>query len=345
MIKYNRSIQNTRKKMIKTYKVKLKLNNKQRTKLHANASVARFAYNLTLEIETESYKQSNKFLQDKDIRKLITERKKNKEDLNWLYRYDCDIVKQAVKDACNAYKNFFRKIAKKPRFKSKKNSKQSFYVDIFKLKVTHSSISIPLIGKIRLYEQNYIPYSTDKNFKIKYINPRITFDGINWFISVGVEEVYAQPKLGNETIGIDLGLKQLATCSNGVVVENITRSKVYRKIIKSKIRLQRQVSKKYLLNKKGNKFVKTKNIFKIERKIRKKQIKLNNLKQDYFHKTTTTLVRTKPKSVVIEDLNIIGMMKNKHLSKSFQESSLSTFKQMLISKCLRDNIEVKPLES
>ena len=99
--------------IMKTYKTKLKLNNKQRTQLFRNAGVARFAYNLTLEIEENNYKSGNQFLSDFDVRKLITKRKQD--DLVWLYDYDCDIVKQAVKDAVKAYKTFF---------KNKKGTKQ-----------------------------------------------------------------------------------------------------------------------------------------------------------------------------------------------------------------------------
>lgn len=318
--------------MIKTYKVKLNLNNKQKTKLHNNVSVARFTFNLTLEMQQKNYEQGNKFLQDGEIRKLITIRKQ--EELSWLYKYDCDIVKQAVKDACIAYKKFFKKQSKFPRFKSKRRNKQSFYVDVFKLKVGFNYIKIPLVGNLRLHESDYIPIN------VKYYNPRITFDGIDWFISGGVEEEYNPPKLTKEVIGIDLGLKNLAFCSNGTIIANISKSKSYKKISKSKRRLQRQVSRKYKLNKQGSKFIKTKNIIKLERKIKVKQIKLNNIKLDFFHKQTTTLVRTKPRVVVVEDLNVNGMMKNKHLSKSFQESSLNTFKVMLLNKCKRDNIEV-----
>ena len=121
---------------MKTYKVKLNLNNKQRTRLFQNAGVARFAYNLTIDIEKENYKNNGKFLSDCEVRKLITIRKKT--DLNWLYEYDCDIVKQAVKDACKAYKTFFKNHKGEPKYKSRKFSKPSFYVDGYKMKIIKS---------------------------------------------------------------------------------------------------------------------------------------------------------------------------------------------------------------
>ena len=317
---------------MKTYKVKLKLNNKQKTRLFKNASVSRFAYNLTLEIQEENYKKGNKFLSDSEVRKIITKRKQN--DLAWLYDYNCDIVKQAVKDACRAYKKFFNKKAKKPKFKSAKLTKPSFYVDGWKLKIENGYIKIPLCTKIKLYEKDYIPEG------LNYQNPRITFDGIYWWLSVGLPIEIEQYELTDEIIGIDLGLKELATCSNGMVFHNVTKSKEYRKINKSLKQKQRQVSRKYEMNKQGNKFIKTSNIKKLERRIQKKRIKLDNIKKDYFHKSSTALVRTKPKAIVLEDLNVAGMRKNKYLSHSLQETSISTFKQMLINKAESHGIEV-----
>lgn len=317
---------------MKTYKVKLKLNNKQKTRLFKNASVSRFAYNLTLEIQEENYKKGNKFLSDSEVRKIITKRKQN--DLAWLYDYNCDIVKQAVKDACRAYKKFFNKKAKKPKFKSAKLTKPSFYVDGWKLKIENGYVKIPLCTKIKLYEKDYIPEG------LNYQNPRITFDGIYWWLSVGLPIEIEQYELTDEIIGIDLGLKELATCSNGMVFHNVSKSKEYRKINKFLKQKQRQVSRKYEMNKQGNKFIKTSNIKKLERRIQKKRIKLDNIKKDYFHKSSTALVRTKPKAIVLEDLNVAGMRKNKHLSHSLQETSISTFKQMLISKAESHGIEV-----
>ena len=317
---------------MKTFKTKLKLNNKQRTRLFKNASVSRFVYNLTLEMQETNYKNGGKFLSDCEIRKAITIRKKD--DLAWLYGYNCDIVKQAVKDACRAYKKFFNKKARKPKFKSAKLTKPSFYVDGWKLKIENGCVKIPLCTKIKLYEKDYIPEG------LNYQNPRITFDGIDWWLSVGLPVKTEQYELTDEIIGIDLGLKELATCSNGMVFHNVAKSNEYQKVNKSLKQKQKQISRKYEMNKQGNKFIKTSNIKKLERRIQKKRIKLDNIKKDYFHKSSTALVRTKPKAIVLEDLNVAGMRKNKHLSHSLQETSISTFKQMLISKAESHGIEV-----
>ena len=317
---------------MKSYRTKLKLNNKQRTQLHKNAGVSRFAYNLTLEIEENNYKNGGKFLSDCEIRKIITKRKKD--DLAWLYDFDVDIVKQAVKDACKAYKTFFKAHKGKPRFKSKKYTRPSFYVDGWKLKIQNGYIKIPHCTRIKLYEKDYIPEG------INYCNPRITFDGIDWFISVCIKEEQPKQELTDEVIGIDLGLKELATCSNGMVFHNVAKFDNYKKIEKSIKQKQKQVSRKYEKNKIGNKFVKTNNIKKLEKRIRKKQIKLNDIKKDYFHKSSTILVRTKPKAIVLEDLNVAGMRKNKYLSHAIQSVSISEFKQMLINKAEKFGIQI-----
>lgn len=317
---------------MKTYKTKLKLNNKQRTQFFKNAGAARYVYNFTLALQEENYKAGNKFLSDCDIRKQITQLKQS--ELSWLYNYDCDIVKQAVKDACKAYKSFFSKRVKKPRFKSKKHSKPSFYVDGWKLKISDGYVKIPNCTRIKLYEKDYIPEG------LNYQNPRITFDGIDWWISVGVKEESPEIDLTDEVIGIDLGLKELATCSNGWVFHNVAKFKNYVKLEKSIKQKQRQVSRKYLMNKTDNKFNKTRNIASLERFIQKKRIKQQNIKKDYFHKSVTALVKTKPKVIVLEDLNVAGMRKNKHLSHSLQSASISMFKDMLVNKALSLGIEI-----
>lgn len=321
--------------MIKSYKVKLKLNNKQRTILANNANVARFIYNLTLEMQQTNHKNGGKFLSDSSIRKQITKLKQNPEALAWLYHYDCDIVKQAVKDACNAYKRFFKLKKGYPKFKSKKHTKPSFYVDCMKIKINNGYLKIPKCTKIKLYEGDYVPENLNT-----YYNPRITSDGVNWYLSVSVEQDTVNTQLTGNVIGIDLGLKELATCSNGMVFNNISKNKNYKRLLKAIKRQQKKVSRKYQMNKSGKRFIKTSNIRKLERQILKKRIRLNNIKKDYFHKVSTEIVRTKPSQIVLETLNIAGMRKNSCLSHAFQEASISMFKNILVNKANMYGIEI-----
>ena len=142
-----------------------------------------------------------------------------------------------------------------------------------------------------------------------------------------------QEELTDVSLGIDLGLKELAICSNGKVYKNINKSYVVRKIEKRLKRLQKQVSRKYEQNKKGKEYVKTKNIIKLEKQIQQVYRRLANIRSNYLHKTTTSIVKTKPYRVVIEDLNVKGMMKNKHLSDAIRKQGFYEFKRQLEYKC------------
>ncbi|MDZ5034557.1 transposase, partial [Clostridium perfringens] len=182
------------------------------------------------------------------LRKELTKLKKN--ELNWLNEVSNNVSKQAVKDACNAYKRFFNGLSDKPRFKSRKKSKKSFYNDNVKLKVKENRlVNIEKVGWIKTNEQ--LPIG------VKYSNPRISYDNKYWYISVGIEKEEVKEDLTDVSLGIDLGLKDLAICSDGTVFKNINKSNVVRKIEKRLKRLQRQVSRKYEQNKKGKEYVKT----------------------------------------------------------------------------------------
>lgn len=336
--------------MIKTYKVMLLPNNKQKTKLFECASVARWAYNFTLEQEQINYKNGGKFLNDGELRKRLTQLKQ-KEEYTWLNNYSNNITKQAVKDACIAYKNFFEGRAKFPKFKSKKKSKPSFYVDTEKIKIidTHVKLEKLTTNKkknkqklnwIKLAETNRIPIG--KN--IKYSNPRVTFDGLNWYLSVGVEIQETVNTNYKDGIGIDLGIKDLATVSTGEKFKNINKSNKTKKLEKRQKRLQRKLSKKYEMNKiktEGGevRYRKTKNIIKLEFLVLKTRRRLKNIRHDYIHKITESLVRTKPEYVVMENLNTCGMLKNRKLSKAIQEQTFHEFKRQMEYKCAWNKIK------
>ena len=244
-----------------------------------------------------------------------------------------NVAKQAVKDGCDAYKRFFKGLSDKPQFKSRRKSKKSFYNDNCKLKVKYGKfINIEKVGWIKTNEQ--IPIG------VKYSNPRISYDNKYWYISVGIEEEEIQEKLTDVSLGIDLGLKELAVCSNGKVYKNINKSYAVRKIEKRLKRLQKQVSRKYEQNKKGKEYVKTKNIIKLEKQIQQVYRILANIRSNYLHKTTTSIVKTKPYRVVIEDLNVKGMMKNKHLSDAIRKQGFHEFKRQLQYKCKFRGIEL-----
>jgi len=335
--------------MIKTYKVMLLPNNKQRTKLFECAGVARWAYNFALATQQENHKNGGKFLSDGELRKRLTELKKQKE-YAWLNKYSNNITKQAIKDACQAYKNFFEGRTKFPKFKSKKRSKQSFYVDTAKIKITDTYVKLEKLTTskksnkqklnwIKLSEKSRIPIGDN----VKYSNPRITFDGLNWRLSIGVEEVETKNQNYTEGIGIDLGVKDLAVVSTGQKFENINKSSKAKKLEKRLKRLQRKLSKKYELNKiqiEGGEFRyrKTNNIKKLEFLVLKTHRRLKNIRHDYIHQITTSLVKTKPEYVVMEDLNTKGILQNRRLAKAVQEQMFREFIRQMEYKCQWNSI-------
>ena len=330
--------------MIRTLKIMLIPNNKQKSKLFQSAGVARFAYNWALGREQENYKNDGNFLSDYDLRKEFT-KLKTQEEYKWLNDYSNNITKQAIKDACLAYKRFFKGQSAFPKFKSRRKSKSSFYMDTDKIQFTDKTVKLEKItlsrkknkqklNWIRLAERNRIPIDA------KYINPRITFDGINWWISVGIEYSDNTDMPKNEGIGIDLGIKDLAVCSDiDKPYTNINKTQKIRKLKKKKRRLQRQISRKYLINKKGESYCKTSNIIKVEKKLLKLNHRLADIRHNYLHQVTTEIINRKPKFIVLEDLNVKGMMKNKHLSEAIAEQSFYEFYRQIEYKSSWNNIK------
>lgn len=334
--------------MIKSFKVRLEPSNEQKSMLFQCAGVARWAYNWCLSRQQENYKSGGKFISDRELRKELT-RLKNTSECEWLNKYSNNITKQAIKDACEAYKKFFKGKNKYPRFKSRKRSKLSFYVDTAKIKFTDNSVKLEKLTAsknnkaqrfnwIKLSEKNRIPYG----IYISYLNPRISFDGVHWYISVSVDVVSNNKpaNLTDESLGIDVGVKNLAVFSNNMPpIKNINKTQRVKKLEKRLKRLQRKVSRKYDMNKVDNQYNKTNNIIKLEKNIRKIHRTLDNIRTDYIQKATTQIVKTKPSRIVMELLNISGMLKNKHLSKAIAKQRLFEFKNLLEFKCSIYGIE------
>jgi putative transposase len=329
--------------MIKTFKVMLLPNNKQKTKLFGCAGLARFAFNWALGYEKEQYSNGGKFFSDYELRKEMTKLKKT-DEFNWLNNYSNNITKQAIKDACIAYQRFFNKQCDFPKFKSKKRSKPSFYVDTDKIQFSDTHVKLEKLTqskKANKQKFNWIKLAEKGRIKTKckYINPRVTFDGVNFWISVGIEIEENIEIPNNVGIGIDIGLKNLAVCSDDKTYKNINKTLEIRKLKKKQRRMQRRISKKYLINKKGESYCKTSNIIKSEKELLKLNHRLADIRHNYLHQVTTEIVKRKPSFIVLEDLNVKGMMKNKHLSKSIQEQCFYEFYRQLEYKSNWNNIK------
>ena len=329
--------------MIKAIKVRLHPNNKQIKKLFQYAGCARFAYNWAISRERENYNRGNKFLSDNELRKEFT-RLKNQQH-SWLKSVSNNVTKQAIKDACNTYKRFFKGQCRYPKFKSKKRSTPSFYQDTCKIQFTDTHVKVEgfsmsqrrnkqQLNWIRLCEKGRIPIDC------KYMNPRFTYDGLYWYVSVSVEVPDNPNATTNDGVGIDLGLKDLAICSDGNKYPNVNKTPRVKKLEKRKRRLQRSISRRYESNRKGNSYCKTRNIIKGEHELLKVTKRLTNIRHNHLHQTTSEIIKRKPSFICIEDLNVSGMMKNKHLSKAVQQQGLYEFRRQIEYKSNWNHIPV-----
>lgn len=271
---------------------------------------------------------------------------RHKEEADWLYGISSDVTKQAIRDAATAFSNFFKGRAEFPQFKTKKNSRLAFYQDVFKFKTTDTHVRLEKISdskKENKQKTNWIKVSEKGRIPTiskGYQNPRITFDGIHWYVSVGVEVPDKPVEPLNDGIGIDLGVKDLAICSDKHTYKNINKTDRIRRLEKQKRRKQREISRKYEKNKDGDKYVKTKNIVKAELALLKLYHKLTNIRKNYIHQVTNEIISRKPKFIVLEDLNVKGMIKNRRLAKAVQQQSLAEFARILEYKARQNNIEI-----
>ncbi|MGG2027014.1 transposase [Gottfriedia sp. S16(2024)] len=315
--------------MIRGRRVRLRPTKKQEIQLWKSVGTARWAYNWALARQEENYKTGGKFISDGMLRKELTVLKQT-DEFSWLYEVSNNITKQAIKDLCEAYRKFFKGLSDKPKFKIRRKSKSSFYNDNMKLKVKGKKLLIEKVGWVVASE--FIPNE-------KYYNPRISHDGKYWYLSVGTEESKSKVELTDISLGIDVGIKELAVCSDGTKKKNINKIQTVMRTEKRLRRLQRQVSRKFEMNKEGNRFVKTSNIIKIDKKIQHLHRRLTNIRLNHLHQSTSEIVKTNPYRIVMEILNIKGMMKNKHLSKAIAKQCLYKFKRQIQYKSEKYGIE------
>ena len=330
--------------MLKAYKVRLKPNNKQLTKLFEYAGCARFAYNWALTREIENIALGGRFIKDGELRKEFTQLKKD-EDKAWLSNVSNNVTKQAIKDACNLYEKYIKGAELCPKFKAKEHSIPSFYQDPCKIQFTETHVRIEKFTEskkenrkrfnlVRLCEKGRIPLNC------KYYNPRFIYDGLYWYVTVSVEVDTVTEELNSKGIGIDLGIINLATCSDGYNYKSINKSRKVKLIEKRERRLSKSISRKYENNKIGDQYYKTNNIEKSEHKIRVLKKKLRYIRKNYMHQTISEIIKRRPRYICIENLDVKGMMKNHKLSKAIQKQCLYEFGKNIIYKAKEHNINV-----
>ncbi|WP_461615059.1 RNA-guided endonuclease InsQ/TnpB family protein [Clostridium sp. Marseille-QA1073] len=320
--------------MIKALNIRLYPTKEQITLMYKHIGCMRFIYNWTLSMQIENYKINDKKLSVSELGKELTILK-DTEGYEWLYEVSNATLKESIRDLDKAYKNFFNG-SKFPKFKSKKKSKPRFYSRHDRIYFKEDFVNLEKIGKVKCRVDYDIDLTTIKNFK----NPRIHFNNRVWILSLGVETPLEKIKLNDFSLGIDLGIKQLAiTNIDDLDAKNINKTNRVKKLNKRLKRLQRQCSRKYEKNKKGGSYQKTKNITKLEKRIKKLHSKFKNIRLNHIHQSTSKIVKAKPFRVIMEDLKVSNMMKNKHLSKAIAEQGFNIFINQMKYKCEKYGIE------
>ena len=318
--------------MIKSYKIRLYPTKEQETLMWKHIGCCRFVWNYMLTYQEERYEAGEKHLSAFDMIKHLTTIKKDGEH-DWLYEVSNASLQTICRDLGKAYDEFFKKTRGFPKFKSRKRSKPNFPIRNDCIYFVENMANITKIGKVKYKTDFDIPQGKSQKFS----NPRISYVNGKWMLSFGMEYENQVQVLSDKSMGIDLGVKDLAIVAFGeeqFVYHNINKSKKMRGIKKRIKHLQRSISRKYEHSKaKTGKYEKTNNTIRSEEKLRKLYARAKNIRTNYIHQATHELVSMLPNKVVMEDLNVSGMMKNKHLSKAIQEQCFYEFIQQMQYKC------------
>ena len=332
--------------MYKALKIELKLTVAQKIQVCQTIGTERFIYNEYIKYNQEQYELGNKFVSANDFSKYINNvYLPNNPDKKWIKDVSSKSVKQAMIYGEKAFKNFFKGLSAFPVFKKKaKNDLGAYFVKNNKtdFEFYRHKIKIPTLKFVRVKEYGYIP----KNAIIK--SGTITKIADRYFLSL-VMEVDDIVKTENKNIkglGVDLGIKDTAICSNGMVFKNINKTKKVKKIKKKLKREQRKMSRSVEYSKsKKIKLKECKNFNKKKLKVQKLFYRLNCIRDDYNNKIVDEITRTKLKYITIEDLKVSNMMKNKHLSKAIQEQNFYAIRTKLVNKCKEKNIELRLVDT
>ena len=328
--------------MKKRFLTEILLTPQQQNKFFQTRGTCRYVYNMFLAQNQEWYKQGKKYMSAKDFSVwLNNEYISDNPDKAWIKDTYSKAVKQSLENAHTAYIRFFKGKSKFPKFKKKgKDEPKMYFVKNNKTDCVceRHRIKIPSLGWVQLKEKGYIPTTKDgynvSSGTIDYI--------VGKFYISALVEVPDKPESNNDNrgIGIDLGIKNLAIVSNGSTYKNINKTARVKKLEKKLKREQRKLSRKYEHKKKGG-ATQGKNIQKQIEVIQKVHHTLVNIRDNYIKTTVNEIVKTKPSYITIEDLNVSGMMKNKHLAKAVQQQKFYQFRQILTQKCKENGIELR----
>ena len=328
--------------MLKSFKTEINPSAEQKAKINKTIGTCRYIYNFYLAHNKSLYDKGEKFMTGKSFSVwLNNEYIPNNSDKVWIKDAYSKAVKKSIEDGCTAFTRFFKHQSAFPKFKKKDKSDVKMYFvknNPKDCRCERHRINIPTLGWVRIKEKGYIPITKD-GWKIKSGTVSIKAD--KYYVSVLVEIPDAKiANNSNDGIGIDLGLKDLAIVSNGKTYKNINKSARFKKMEKKLRREQRCLSRKYENLKKGESTQRA-NIQKQKLKVQKLHHKIDNIRTDYINKAIAEIVKTKPSYITIEDLNVSGMMKNRHLSKSVASQKFYEFRTKLKAKCDDNGIELR----
>ena len=330
--------------LLKSFKTEINPSKQQIAKINKTIGTCRYIYNFYLAHNKELYDKGKKFMSGKSFSVWLNNEyiPKNPDKL-WIKEVSSKSVKKSIEDGCIAFTKFFKHQSNYPNYKKKDKSDVKMYFvknnpnDCF---CERHRINIPTLGWVRLKEKGYLPTTKD-GWKIK--SGTVSKKAGRYYVSVLVELPDVKiTNNSNKGIGIDLGLKNFAIISNGKTYKNINKSARLKKLEKQFIREQRSFSRKYENLKKGEST--QKNIQKQKLKVQKLHHRIDNIRTDYINKTIAEIVKTKPSYITIEDLNVSGMMKNRHLSKAIASQKFYEFRTKLKFKCNDNGIELRVVD-
>ncbi|MFR8979841.1 RNA-guided endonuclease InsQ/TnpB family protein [Catenibacterium sp.] len=330
------------RKLLKSFKTEINPTEEQKVRIRKTIGTCRFIYNFYLAHNKELHESGKKFMSSSQFRVwLNNEFLPSHPEYSWIKEAYSKSVTQAVNNGQTAFKNFFNHKSAFPKFKKKGRSDVKMYFVRNNPKdclCERHRIKIPSLDWVRIKEKGYIPTTKD-GYVIKSGHVSIKAD--RYYVSVLIEiPDHRIASHSSKGIGIDLGLKDFAIVFNGKAYKNINKSAKLKKLEKKLIREQRSLSRKYENLKKGESTQK-RNIQKQRLKIQKLHHRIDNIRTDYINKTIAEIVKTKPSYITIEDLNVSGMMKNRHLSKAVASQKFYEFKTKLLAKCMEYGIELR----
>ena len=334
--------------MLKSFKTEINPTLEQIQQINKTIGTCRFVYNFYIAHNKEIYESEKKFVSGMDFQEWINNvyLKENREYL-WIKEVSSKSVKQSIMNAEKAFKRFFKHQGGFRGFKKKGKSDVKMYFVKTDAKTVipceRHRIKIPTLGWVKLKEKGYIP-SSKQGYVIK--SGSVSYRAGKYYVSVLIEMPDAKKiQLNSCGLGIDVGIKEFAVMSDHTIKKNINKTAKIKKLGKQLKKEQRCLSRKYGSLKKRNKKKKgeatRQNIQKQVLKVQKLHQRMDNMRTDYINQCVNEIVKTKPSYITIEDLNIAGMMKNRHLSKAVASQKFYEFRTRLKKKCEENRIELR----